>query len=137
MAETIKKKVDKEVYKTVTTAAIKEYIGLGVERMSVIEMGDTMIMLIDQTRFVVPHTMRQRLLDREHLAHSGINKMSNSIRAKYFLPWIESDVKRMVEACKPCQLHNRAQRRESNRPAGRCKQLASTSSRGTGASSSC
>ena len=28
VAETIKKKVDKDVYKTVSTAAIKEYIGL-------------------------------------------------------------------------------------------------------------
>ena len=31
VAETIKK-VDKEIYKTVSTAAIKEYIGLGVEK---------------------------------------------------------------------------------------------------------
>ena len=39
VAETIKQKKDKEVYKTVTTAAIKEYIGYGVERMSVMEKG--------------------------------------------------------------------------------------------------
>ena len=36
VAETIKQKKDKEVYKTVTNAAIKEYIGHGVEKMSVI-----------------------------------------------------------------------------------------------------
>ena len=74
VAVTIKQKKDKEVYKTVTTAAIKEYIGYGVERMSVIEKGDTMIMLMDQTRIVVPQKMRKRLIDREHLAHSGIIK---------------------------------------------------------------
>ena len=76
-----------------------------------------MIMLMDQTRIVVPHTMQQRLLEMEHLAHSGILNMSNSIRTKYFWPGIEADVKGMMEACKPCQLHQRAQRRELNRPA--------------------
>ena len=82
VAETIKQKKDKEVYKTVTTAAIKEYIGYGLERMSVIEKGDTRIMLIDQTRIVAPKTMRKKLLDRENLAHSGIIKMQESIREK-------------------------------------------------------
>ena len=65
MAETIKQKKDNEVYKNVTTTAIKEYIGLGVERMPVIEKGDTMIMLMDQTRIVVPQTMRRKLKERE------------------------------------------------------------------------
>ena len=88
-----------------------------MERMSVIEKGDTKILLMDQTRIVVPLTMRKKLLEREHLAHSGVTKMSNSIRAKYFRPGIVADVKRMVEACEPCQLHQRAQRREPNRPA--------------------
>ena len=117
VAETIKKKVDKEVYKTLSKAAIFEYIGYGVERMSVIEKGNTKILLMDQTRIVVPLTMRKKLLEREHLAHSGVTKMSNRIEAKYFWPGIEADVKRMVEACESCQLHQRAQRREPNRPA--------------------
>ena len=117
MAETIKQKKDNEVYKSVATAAIKEYIGLGVERMSVIEKGDTMIMLMDQTGVVVPQTMRMKLKEGEHLAHSRINKMSAGVRAKYFWPGIGADVKRMVEACEPCQLYYRAQSREPHRPA--------------------
>ena len=96
VAETIKKKVDKEVYKTLSKAAILEYIGYGVERMSVIEKGNTKILLMDQTRIVVPLTMRKKLLEREHLANSGIIRMSNSIRAKYFWPGIEVDIKRLV-----------------------------------------
>ena len=43
--------------------------------------------------------------------------MQASIRAKYFWPGIEADVRRVVEACEPCQLHNRAQRREPHRAA--------------------
>ena len=73
--ETIKQKKDKEVYKTVSTAAIEEYIGHGVERMSVIEKWDTMIMLMDQTMIVVPPSMRKKLINRDHLAHSGITKI--------------------------------------------------------------
>ena len=66
--------------------------------MSVIEKGDTKILLMDQTRIVVPLTMRKKLLEREHLAHSGMIRMINSVRAKYFWPGIETDVKRLVEA---------------------------------------
>ena len=84
VVETIKQKKDKEVYKTVTTAAIKEYIGHRVERMSVIEKGDAMIVLMDQTRIVVPHSIRKKLMDRDHLAHTGITRMQMSVRAKYF-----------------------------------------------------
>ena len=72
--------------------------------MSLIQKGDTMIILMDQTRIMVPQAMRKKLLGREHLAHSGVTRMSNIIRAKYFCPGIEADVKRLVEACEPCQL---------------------------------
>ena len=49
--------------------------------------------------------MRKKLLGREHLAHSGGTRISNSIGAKYFWHGIEADVKRLVEAYKPCQPH--------------------------------
>ena len=97
VAETIEKKKEREVIKTVSKATItNQYIGLGVERMSVIMNCDTMIMLMDQTRIVVPLAMRKKLLGREHLAHSGVTRMSNKIRANYFWPGIEADMKRMV-----------------------------------------
>ena len=92
------------MYKTLSKVATKEYVGMGIERMSVIKKGNSMIFLMDQTRIVVPQTMRKRLMDREQLAHQGINKMSRSIRVKYFWPGIEADLKRMVEGvtCASC-----------------------------------
>ena len=81
---TVKRKTDKEVYKTLSKAAIKEFVGLGIERKSVIEKGKTMILLMDQTRIVVPQTLKKKLMGREHLAHPGITKMQKSLRAKYF-----------------------------------------------------
>ena len=113
VAATINKK---KVIKNVSKAAITEYIGHGVDRMSVIERSNTMMLLMDQTRIVVPLALRKKLVGREHMAHSGVTRMRNSIRAKYFWPGIEADIKRLVEACKPCQLQQRAQRREPNRP---------------------
>ena len=53
--------------------------------------------------------MRKKLIDREHMAHPGITKTQNSLRAKYFWPGIEGDVKRIVEGCESCQLHMRSQ----------------------------
>ena len=82
VALTKKQKTGQEVYKTLSKAAIKEYVGQGLERMSVIEKEKSMIMPMDQTRIMVPQTMRMRLMDREHLAHPGINKMQSSLRAK-------------------------------------------------------
>ena len=47
MALPVKRKTDEEVYKTLSKVAIKEYVGLGIERMSVIEKGKAMILLMD------------------------------------------------------------------------------------------
>ena len=105
-----------EVYKTLSKAVIKKCVGLGIERMSAIEKGDSMILLMDQTRIVVPQTTRKRLKDREHLAHTRVNKMQNRLRAKYFWPGIEADVKRIVESCEACQLHVRSNARDPTGP---------------------
>ena len=115
VAKTVKQKTGEEVYKTLSKAAIKEYVGQGIERMSVIEKGESMILLVDQTRIVVPEAVRKRLMDREHLAHPGINKMLASLRAKYFWPGIEGDVRRVVEGCEPCQMHMNSQARDPHR----------------------
>ena len=48
VAETIESKKAKEIIKTVSKATITEYIGLGVDRISVIKKGETMTMLKDQ-----------------------------------------------------------------------------------------
>ena len=53
VALTVKRKTDEVMYKLLSKAAIKEYVRLGIERMSVIEKGKTMILLMDQTRIVV------------------------------------------------------------------------------------
>ena len=117
VAMTVKMKMDEEMYKSLSKAAIKENVGLGIERISVIEKGKTMILLMDHTGIVVPPPMRKKVMDREHMAHPGVTKMQNSLRAKYFWPGIVGAVKRAVEGCEACQLHMRSQTRDPHRPA--------------------
>ena len=74
-----------------------------------------MILLMDQTRIVVPETIRKRLMNREPLAHPGINKMLAGLRAKYFWPGIKKDVRLVKEVCKPCEGHMNSQARDPHR----------------------
>ena len=48
------------------------------------ERESTRVMMMDSTRVVVPEALRQKPLEREHVAHQGINKTSLDIAAKYF-----------------------------------------------------
>ena len=59
-------------------------------------------MLKDQTRIVVPTMMRKKLLEREHLANSGITKIQDSVKSKYYWPGIKRDVKETVQTCEAC-----------------------------------
>ena len=61
-------------------------MGLGIERMSVIKKGNSMIFLMDQTRIVVPQTMRKRLMDREQLAHQVITRCQGASGSSTFGP---------------------------------------------------
>ena len=79
-------------------------------RLSTIENRvGTRIMLIDFTRILVPEALRQKLLEREHVAHQGINKTSLDIAAKYFWPNYRDQVAKMCASCVACQRHGRSQ----------------------------
>ena len=81
-ASLIKGKMDVEKRRTLSNSPIKESIGQGMERMSLIRREGTIIILMDQTQLFVPMAMREVLLKREDISHSGQNKRSNSIRKK-------------------------------------------------------
>ena len=91
-----------------------EAASLDEEYMTVARTVRMCIRLMDQT-ILVPEAMRKRLMDREHLAHPGINKMLASLRAKYLWPGIEKNVRRVVEGCEPCQVHMNSQTRDPHR----------------------
>ena len=108
---TIENKKELEIIKTVSKDNVTEYLGLWLDIILVINEGDTMIMLNHQSRIVVTTAIRETLLEREHLSDSGITRISTSIRTKYFWLGIEGNVKRMVESCEACKMHQLDQQR--------------------------
>ena len=59
---------------------------------------DVKIIIMNETKIMGPMAMKKVLLQRDHWSHNVQNKMSNSIRIKYFWPGIKGDVKKTVEA---------------------------------------
>ena len=45
----------------------------------------------------------------------ALDKYIDSLKAKYFWPGIEKDVRRVVESCEPCRLHMNSQARDPHR----------------------
>ncbi|XP_076049712.1 uncharacterized protein LOC143030448 [Oratosquilla oratoria] len=55
-------------------------------------------------RIVVPAALRKRTLARLHDSHSSARDTKRWTRQTVFWPGIDSDIKKIVEACKPCQV---------------------------------
>ena len=72
-------------------------------------------MLVDSTRLAIPTAFRRTLLDREHVAHQGINKTIITVAAKYIWPGYEQDIKETCASCGVCQRHGRSQPSQPNR----------------------
>ena len=94
MAKLIEDKLPMKVM--IDRKVAKEYVDNRIERMSVIKKGETFIMLKDKTMIMVPEAKRPILLEREHLSHSGMNKMRDSITVNYYWLSMGTDVKRTV-----------------------------------------
>ena len=54
---------------------------------------------------MIPASERPRLLEALHLGHSGIAKTRTLARQLYYWPFMNKDIKQMVEKCEPCQDH--------------------------------
>lgn len=59
--------------------------------------------LIRNDRFIVPSTLRKKLLDNAHEGHPGIVRMKRKVRETYWWPGQDTDVERYVKHCKGCQ----------------------------------
>ncbi|XP_015269762.1 PREDICTED: uncharacterized protein K02A2.6-like [Gekko japonicus] len=54
-------------------------------------------------RVVVPHALRQRVLQALHEAHPGIVRMKGLARSYVWWPGIDAEVEAWVKRCQPCQ----------------------------------
>ena len=65
-------------------------------------MDDTLLVLND-SRLVVPQACREQLLKNLHLSHSGLNKTKQLARNLYYWPNMSSSIQQLIEACEECQ----------------------------------
>jgi hypothetical protein len=64
---------------------------------------DDNLLLLDETRIIVPASQRRNILDLLHVPHVGQAKTKTAARQLYFWPSLNNDIKLMVEGCGDCQ----------------------------------
>jgi hypothetical protein len=60
-------------------------------------------LLLKSTRIVIPTSLRKQAIDLAHEGHQGLTKTKQLIREKIWFPSIDSMVKKIIDACIPCQ----------------------------------
>ncbi|XP_074039503.1 uncharacterized protein [Leptinotarsa decemlineata] len=59
--------------------------------------------ILKGSRVVIPTTLRRKILEELHEAHTGIVKMKALARSYVWWPKIDSDIEQLVKSCIPCQ----------------------------------
>ena len=60
-------------------------------------------LLLKATRIIIPTSLRKRAINLAHEGHQGLTKTKQLLREKIWFPSIDSSVKKIVDACIPCQ----------------------------------
>jgi hypothetical protein len=68
--------------------------------LSVYENG---LLILEETRIVVPASQRRNILDLLHVPHGGQEKTKKAARQLYYWPRLNNDIKVMVENCEDCR----------------------------------
>lgn len=59
-------------------------------------------LLLRQNRIVIPHSMRQDMLQRIHEGHLGVEKCKRRARQAIYWPGINGEIETMVQNCETC-----------------------------------
>jgi hypothetical protein len=60
-------------------------------------------LLLKYTRKVIPTSLRKQAIDLAHEDHQGLTKTKQLIREKIWFPSVDSVMKKIIDACIPCQ----------------------------------
>ena len=74
-----------------------------INRLSLIDSNTCPILLMDDTRLVIPKSMRQELLKKLHFSHCGISKTTDTAVSLYHWPGMAANIKDMVTNCDVCR----------------------------------
>ena len=70
------------------------------------------LLVLDDSRIVVPKSMRDFVIQQVHSAHSGIARCLQKARAEYFWLSMKNDITNAVLTCEQCQKHRASQPEE-------------------------
>ena len=63
------------------------------------------LILLDESRMVIPNSYKPKLLQLLHLPHCGITKTRQTAKQFYYWPNMNLDIKNLVENCPTCKSH--------------------------------
>ena len=68
-----------------------------------ISVHDDVLLVIDNSRIVIPKAARPDILTKLHTAHAGVTKTRQLARNLYYWPGMSNDIKIVIESCDLCQ----------------------------------
>ena len=64
---------------------------------------DDVLLILSDSRLVVPAACRDKVLENLHASHSGISKTRQLARNLYYWPGMSTAIQSMIESCEDCQ----------------------------------
>ena len=63
----------------------------------------TNLMVVDNSKIVVPKQFHPRLIQLYHTSHSGVQKITTSLQERFHWSNLKTEVRTHVDQCKDCQ----------------------------------
>ena len=60
-------------------------------------------LVLKQDRIVIPESLIQRVIDRAHESHLGINSTKRLLKSRYYFPGMDNLIHNRIKNCLPCQ----------------------------------
>ena len=70
------------------------------------------LLVVNNSRIIVPKSLRSEILELLHLPHAGIIKTRKQAQQLYYWPGINRDIRDLIEQCEKCQVTRPRQPRE-------------------------
>ncbi|KAL2102043.1 hypothetical protein ACEWY4_003804 [Coilia grayii] len=72
---------------------------------------ENVIMMVSDT-IIIPNSFKQVILEKQHIAHQGIQRTKAKARRVLYWPGMTRDIELMIEKCGPCQQLQPQQQKE-------------------------
>jgi hypothetical protein len=99
---------DAMVKKLPTEHPAREYIHV-IDGLSIIDKEEDPLLVLNDSRIVVPRGAQKEVLKKLHIAHLGIRKTIAMASERYYWPRMKCDIEKMVKSCNSCRKYMASQ----------------------------